>query len=366
MSNPALCKVISLNCDLFSLGEFKVSKDGEDIDDVILDKLNRPNPFQTGRQWKWDFMFFNMLGCSYMLSGSKHIDNDPYLYWLNNARLTFPNKLISELDKHIMSDESFKRLTDNTIEYRYNDGTVKKYKLSELLVFPDMTNSLGNWYDSSSRLESLYKIVQNSEGALDAKNVNLFFSRKFLVAGKQSPEDIYEQPLTNEEKKSIEGSTLSRKTVTAVKSMVDIKRYVDDMAKLKLDESYASDLMLIGNMFNIPKDVMDILAKGSTYENQEKAIGRHVGYSIQPKGDDLANGLENYFGYDARDMDIYMSWDHLPFMQVFEKERAEVNKTKSETLKNLLSLGIEKQSALDYLELDIEFNEDGQQDREVE
>lgn len=362
LSNPAVCKVFSLNCDLFSLGDFKVTKDGEEIlDDPIIKKLDRPNPFQTGRQWKWDYMFFNMLGCSYMLSGSKLIENDPYIYWLNNSRIDFPEELIAELDKHIMSPKTYDQISDKKITYYYQDGTHKKYALSEILVLPDMTNSLGNWYDSPSRLDALYKVIENSDSALDAKNINLFFSRKFLVAGKQDPENIYDQPLSNPEKQSVERTTLTDKPITAVKSMVDIKRYVDDMAKLKLDDSYTADLITIGNMYNIPKEVLDVMAKGSTYENQEKAIGRHVGYSIQPKGDDLTNGIINYFGYDDKRLEMSITWDHLPFMQVFEKEKADVNKTKSDTLKNLLSLGIDKQSALDYLEMDMEFktNEDG-------
>lgn len=357
LSNPALCKVISLNCDLFSLAEIKIVRNGKDVDDPLLWVLNNPNPFQTRRQWLWDYMFWNMLGCSYMLSDSKIVENKPFLYWLNNSKIDIPQTLINKFgDQHIWSIDTFNELQDEKINYRYHSGT-KSYTLGEIKIFPDLTNNLGNWFDSPSRIDALYKIIENSESALDSKNVNLHFSKKFMVAGKQDPENIHELPLSTNEKRSIERSTLSRNPVTAVKSMIDIRRYVDDMAKLKLDDAYDADLMNIGNMYNIPKEILDVLKKGSTYENQEKAIGRHIGYSIQPKGDDLANGIETYFGYDKKKRDIFLSWDHLPFMQVFEADRAEVNKKNAETFKIMVDSGITPESAIKLLKMEVEFKE---------
>jgi hypothetical protein len=64
LSNPAALKVISLQCDLFSLGRVcvKDAKDKEIEADPFLDFIGNPNPFQTEAQFKWDFMFWLMLG----------------------------------------------------------------------------------------------------------------------------------------------------------------------------------------------------------------------------------------------------------------------------------------------------------------
>jgi len=95
-------------------------------------------------------------------------------------------------------------------------------------------------------------------------------------------------------------------------------------------------------MYGIPRDVLEANIKGgSTYENQEKATGKHISYALQPKGDDLFEWFTSFTGVEMK-----ISWRHLPFMQVFERDRAEVNKMKAETLKILIESGIEPKEAL--------------------
>lgn len=293
-------------------------------------------------------MFWNMLGCSHMIAYSKVKIEGNVLYWLNNARIEIPNEVQKTLDKHAMSKKEVDAILDQHIIYRYADNTVRKIKLKDILTISDISNGLGNWMGSPSRLDALYKIISNSDTAIDAKNINLHFSGKFLVGGDKNAENIHELPLSGAEQKSIEDVFTSDKKVTAVKSMIDIKRFVTDMGKLKLDEAYNSDYYRIGSMYGIPREVLDAAKEGSTYENQEKAMGRHISYTIQPKADDYVNAIEHFFGYNLVGKDIQMTYDHLPFMQVFEQERANVNKTKVETVQALVDLGFDTQEvALD-------------------
>ena len=194
-----------LNCDLFSLAEVNVL-DGEEIidKDPLYNLLNQPNPFQTRRQFLWDYMFWNMLGCANMYGTSKSIIPSTRLYWLNNANLVYPTELKQKLDKIYRSNLSVNELEREIVRYKYADGTQTTFKLGEIKTFADISNGFGNWYDSPSRLDALYKIVSNSEAALDAKNVNLRFSGKFMVSRKGNPDGpniIYEIPLTPPEKK---------------------------------------------------------------------------------------------------------------------------------------------------------------------
>jgi len=64
MNNPAMLKVVSLQCDLFSLGKVCVyDANGQEIeDDPFLTLMKNPNPFQKRSQFLWDFMFWNMIG----------------------------------------------------------------------------------------------------------------------------------------------------------------------------------------------------------------------------------------------------------------------------------------------------------------
>ena len=102
--------------------------------------------------------------------------------------------------------------------------------------------------------------------------------------------------------------------------MVDIKRYVENIKDLVLDESYKNDFMMIGSMYNIPTDVLDASFGSSTYENQEKATGRHVEYSFNPKAVDFVDGVKKKFNYNAGTTKIIYGFDHLSFMKIFERE----------------------------------------------
>jgi hypothetical protein len=141
------------------------------------------------------------------------------------------------------------------------------------------------------------------------------------------------------EKQDIETKMNGRKAVHAVKSMIDIKRFVDNLSSLQLDEIQLNQYFFIGTMYGIPKDVLEAFNSG-TYENQEKARGAFVSYCLAPKGKLFFEGFASFFGYDLEGKQIIIDWEHLPFMQVFAKERAETIKVQSETLLNLMRAGV--------------------------
>lgn len=346
--SPAVLKVFALQCDLFSLGQVYVYEDEkEQKNDPFLELLKKPNPFQSGSQFLWDYMFWLMIGNDYCYVDSKFVDFNNVLYHLETPKITFPPEMDRMKDKLLMSQDSLQSLN---ITYTYSDGTTKEIPWSQIIHTPDLSNGTGNWFKGSSRLDALYKIVTNSESSLDAKNVNLNYSKKFMVAGQADPNNTTQMPMSEAEKKSIEDKMNGRRNVYAVKTMIDIKRFVSDMAALELDSSYFSDAYKVGNLFGIPRDVLELyLEGGSTYENQEKARAAHASYSLQPKGNNFFDSFANYFGYSGKK--IIIDWEHLPFMQVNAKTRAEVDQIKSATLLNLMRAGVKLQEINKMLDL---------------
>jgi hypothetical protein len=352
-SNPALLKVISLQCDLFSLGEVYVyDKNGVEVkQDPIIDRINNPNPLQTKSQFLWDYMFWNMLGTDYLYVDSNiNSSNTNKLYFLQPDKIEWPADFNKNYDKLIFSQNSLNELNKTLIGYRYSDGTGIQIPLSKVIIITDLTNGTGNWFKGNSRINALWKMVDNSEASLDSKNINIKYAGKFMVAGQADPNDTRKLPMGESEKQDIETKMNSRKRVHAVKSMIDIKRFVEDMGALKLDESYLADYFAIGNMYNIPRDVLEASLQGSTYENQEKSTGRHVAYTLQPKGNELMLALANKFGYDDG-RTVVMSWDHLPFMQVFEADRATVKSKNIVSFANLINIGVPLDEVNKYLDL---------------
>lgn len=352
-SNPALLKVFCLQCDLFSLGRIYVYKDGEDLNDPndpALERLANPNPMQSGKQFLWDFMFWNMVGTSNVYLDSDIVSKENNkLYLLENQKMEYPLWMQQNSDKLIFSKTKEDEMLNQKIIYRYHDGTTIEIPLRKIMVFTDLTNGVGNWFKSFSRIDALYKIISNSEVMLDSENINGRFSGKFMVAGTNDPNDVAKLPLGEDEKTDIERKMQDGREVHAVKSMVDIKRFVENMGQLKLNEKYLAAYFLIGNMYGIPRDVLEAY-NSSTYENQEKARGAHVDYTLEPKGEELMNALSKKWGYSAEGKKLVMSWDHLPFMQVFEKDRAVTKEINGRTFVNLCRNGVPLDEVNQYLD----------------
>lgn len=338
-NNPAMLKVVALMCDLFSLGEVYVYQNGKTINHPFLNFINNPNPRQSKQQFLWDFCFWNMIGNDYCYIDTPDLDkfNGVKSYFLEPSKMEWPLVMDQMQDKLFLSRSSEDKLQSTIITYRYKDGTTFEFPFKKLLHIPDLTNGTGNWFKGSSRIDALTKVISNSEEAMDSKNVNLRMSAKYMVSGKNSFDDTTKVPLTNEEKLDIETKAQSKNPVTALKSLADIKRFVENIANLELDKSFLSDYFFIGTMYGVPKDVLEALASG-TYENQEKARGALVSYCLQPRANSLMNGLKKMFGVEG--VDFVMDWEHLPFMQVFAKDRADIDKTKAETLLLLMKAGI--------------------------
>ena len=355
LSNPAALKVFALQCDLFSLGKLYVyDNDENEIEgDPFLPMIKKPNPFQTQSQILWDFMFWHMLGTAYCYVDSKLITEQNKIYFLDPCKIEWPKELERAKDKLVFSDATIKEREKLTITYRYDDGSTFQFPLHKLIISTDLTNGMGNWYKGPSRIDALYKIISNSEHALDSKNINLRYSGKFLVG---SQNDTTKIGLGEKEKTDIEDKVDddSGKKVWALKTMVQIRRFVDDFKSLELGKSYLEDYFLIGSMYGIPRDVLEAY-NSATYENQEKARAAHVNYCFDPKGNQFMNAFEAFFGYI--DKNICMSWDHLPFMQVFEKERVEVKDKTIDAFKKLLALGVSVDQANAYMDTDFKIEE---------
>ena len=354
LSNPAALAIFKLQCDLFSLGSIE-EVGNPDSTNPLITKLKDPNPFQGQRQFLWDYMFYLMLGNAYVEAGSTVLTPENNLYWLNNANIEFPHTLTNKLNKHYQSEELVEALGNEHIIYRDVDGSSRNIPLSKIEAFSDITNSLGNWYAGPSAIDALYKIIGNSELSLDAKNINLDFSGKFIVSGDVAADDVFQNNLTAGEKKSVEDVVNSSKKVTAIKSKISIARYVDDLAKLKLDEAYFASYYKIGKIFNIPKDLLEAdLSRGAKLDNQSLARAAHVEYTLQPKGADLIDGLKSYFNIDPN-IKLKISWDSMLFMSKVKADKADADKTTAETVKILVDAGVQPESINELLGTSLDF-----------
>ena len=360
LSNPAVLKVFALQCDLFSMGKVTVTtKDGQEIeDDPFLSLIQRPNPFSNQSQFLFDYMFWLMLGTSYAYVNSRIVDNTAQkVYFLDPSKIEWPHELEKEKDKLIFSDSKLKSILKTIITYRYDDGTKFEFPFDRMVMSFDLTNGVGNFFKGVSRVDALYKVISNAEHALDSENINIRYSGKFLVGSGQQTGSTTSPGMGQEEKDDlVKKIDTMEKRVWPFRSKINIAGFVEDLAALQLPQEYLHQYFLIGNMYNIPRDVLEAY-NSATYENQEKARAAHANYTLDPKGNQFMDAFENHFGYKEQGRNIKISWDHLPFMQVFAKQNADTKKVQVEVLNSLLALGVDIEQANKFLGTEFEITE---------
>lgn len=326
---------------MFSLGRIRAKKDGEFIDDnALVDSLKYPNPFQSDKQFLWDYMFWLMgNGNSYFYSSSRLVKDTTNMYWLNPFCLEWTEELVKKLDKISLSKGSVKDIEKLTIKYNHLDGTSTNYSLGEIKPFFELSNGIGNWYKGSSSIDAMYKILRNSNASLDAKYSNLDFSGKFMMFGKNTMDDISQTVMGENEKSSIKSKLKGKESVHVVKSAIDIKRFVENIDKLKLDNAYNEDVFKISKLHGHPKAIIESLETTGVFgEEKKEAKADFVDEVLRPKGDDLMNGLEKYFGYDTLGIDLVLDFSHLSFMNIRNKQKQEANRLEIENIRLSLEM----------------------------
>jgi len=333
--NPAVLKVITFRADIYSQIKFnEFANDKLVQNDFLYNIAKKPNPMQSWVDLHYDISFWRDLGNAYIYK------EKDVIYCLNPLFIEIKEAQLKEINKYRFSDFQTKQSKKGEFKAKFNENAEwQTLKLENLYILSDLSPSItGNWMQGNSRLDALYQVVKNSELSLKAKNRNLFYTTKFSVSGQYDASNQYSTPMGEAEKISIEKGLQGNREIYATKEKIDVKQLVNNLSSLKLDDSYIADLSIIGNMYGLGKDVLDILAKGSTFENKEKAIGSFIDYSIMPKAQQNSDLYEIIFEKE----DIRGSFKHLPFNAVFEQEKINNNTIELNNLKIAVELGLDE------------------------
>ena len=334
LSNPAILKVLCFLSDTYS--QVKIDKYQNDKlveKDFLYSYKKSPNDWQTWTDLFWEHRFWLAGGNAYL-----YVDANVW-YYLRPMGLDFTPEQIKQFSQISFSSKYKRDIQKGTFKYRNPNNSVDTLQFSKLYVFTDMSGGVsGNWLKGNSRLDALYQIAINSDLALTSKGSNLKYTQKFLVSGQHDPKDTTSRPMVDTEKDSIENSLENGRKINATKSKVDMQQMVSNIKQLGLDEAFESDLIKVANMYGIPKDVIDILSKGSTYENQEKALGKFINYNEMPKVQQMTDTYEVVL----QEQDLRGSFKHLPFNSVFEVDKTNNRKVELESLKIAQELGVDE------------------------
>ena len=342
LQSPASLKVLCFLADTYS--QVKIDKYFNEKlieKDFIYSYQSKPNSWQTWTDLFWEHRFWLALGNAYL-----YVDRGVW-YYLKPHNIEFTSEQIKAFGQISFSEQYRKNLLKGEFKYNNENGVVQKLKLSNLHIFTDLSGGIsGDWLKGNSRIDALVQIIENSESGIQSKGTNLKYTEKFLVSGQGVKiGDVFDRPMDETEKDSIEKSLEHGRKINATISKVNMQQMVSNLAQLELDQAYESDLIKIANMYDIPKDVIDILSKGSTYENQEKSLGRFINYTQMPKVQQFTDTIELILD----EQDLRGHFKHLPFNSVFEVDKINNRKIELESLKIAQELGVDLQIVTDKL-----------------
>jgi len=343
--HPILTPAILFVSKLFSQAEFSVVRNstGKEIaEHDLLKILRKPNNYQTREDFLETLMFI-MIAQGVAVVYSKKIigfDNPESLFVLNYDLIEWPSGF---------NEESFRSnkasIMENKIIYD-KDGENISIKIKDLLFFYDLPNMMHkNPFKVVSRIEGLRQTLINTLDSMVAKNIILKSNGKELITGKKES-----FPLGVAEKRDIEnifnsklGLSFSRKRGVVTQADLTWKSMHIALRDLGLDESVKVDGNLIYTALHIPKDILSLEAKKTTYNNFKESMVSYVQNEMQ-------SSLNSAVAVFNRDLDLKYtlkgSFEHLPIMQFILKERYEVITLKAGALKALLLVGVPEEDAL--------------------
>lgn len=372
--HPILTPAILFVSNLFAQGRFKVvdrRTKKEKINHWLIKLLNKPNEYQTRIDFLETLNFVKIARGSAIIylrqgisSDNKQIDA---MYVLDPKLITYPQDFNT---KHAFRSD-YKEV-GNTIVIYDKGGENLTIALKNLLFLYDLPNSITrnqggktNMFLAKSRLDGMRQTLINTMDSMVAKNIILKSNGKEMLSG--APGEGYS--LKPEEKADAEGIfnngyglALGRKRAFITKANVLWKSMHIALRDLGLDESTKVDGNIVYTALQIPKDILSLEAKKTTYNNFKESMTSYIQNGIQS----IMNDVTETFNVSVLEEteELIGTYDHMPIMQYILKEKWEAVSSRAKALNDLLKTGVPEKEALELTEFPATMTLDERQDIE--
>ena len=352
--HPILTPALLFVSKLFSQASFKVIRTSTGLEfknHPILKLLKNPNPHQTLPDLLESLNFMqtaNGVGVLYTKRNAFRTDPNS-IYVLDYSLIEFPDSMKKG---NFINQSQTKAYLNTEVIYDKN-GENLKIKLKDLMFFYDLPNAMErNPYKAKSRITGLKQTLINTQDSLIAKNIILKSNGKELISGTK---DGF--PLTPDEKEEIEenyaqdyGVSFSRKRGMVLSANVTHKSLHIALRDLGLDESVKVDGNIIYTALHIPKDIISLEAKKTTYNNFKESMVSYIQNEQQPNVDSFCAVVNKMLIDDG--FELVGSYEHLPIMQFILIERYKGVWERGNALNMLRTAGLPDENALEMVGLD--------------
>lgn len=347
-TTPQLSAVVYKRAQMFANGRWvHYNRNGEVIENSpIVKRLNRPNPFQTGKEW----LIQNDI--------QKSIYGNSISYILKGSRLAPVPSAIWNLAPQYMTIERTGKLFNMTeeseiiTEYKLNFD--KSTGLSQMTFEPREilhrnTQDVDDPILGTSPLHAIRMPISNIRAAYGYRNVIMKEKGALGILSNASKGSSGALPLTADERKRVDEAFTrnygindkQRKILTTNASLMwqPMSYPTKDMM---LFEEISDDFRIIIDKYGMDEDLFAVggAGGGATFENKEMAKKGVYQDTIIPEAEDLAFGMTRKLGLDESGEWLELDYSHVPVLQEDRKKRAEVVFTKSQAAKNLKESGL--------------------------
>ena len=118
---------------------------------------------------------------------------------------------------------------------------------------------------------------------------------------------------------------------------------------LGLDESVKVDGNIIFTALHIPKDILSLEAKKTTYNNFKESMVSYIQNEQQSSLDSFCEVFNK--GIKYKNLKLVGTYEHLPVMQFIKKQKYESAELQGKALKALLDAGVPDEVALELVDL---------------
>ena len=224
-------------------------------------------------------------------------------------------------------------------KFQYDDDS------KELIDWTDMlylnTNDGMNIIKPISRVDSLKYPLSNLKAQYHKRNVLLENIGAIGILSTQSNDMGGAIPMTPEEKKAIQKDWYKRSKdeLIITESNVDWKPMSYPTKDLMLFEELTADKLAIIDAYGLNANIFSS-ERGTTFNNVKESIKMCYTDTIIPETQSMYNSIMRQWGL-ADEYYLKADFSHLPSLQEDEEAKANVQKTKAETLEKIQAMGVQ-------------------------
>lgn len=260
-------------------------------------------------------------------------------FGVRNLIITLPNNKI----QINLSGKKLKQMEVNDLitnfKFTYDDGTTETITLEDAVY---LTTADGmNIVRPISRIDSLRLPLSNIMASYKKRNVLLENIGAIGILSAQQNDMGGAIPMTPEERQKIQRDWYKRQKdeLIITESNVNWQPMSYPTRDLMLFEELTEDKLALIDAYGLNYNLFSSTS-GATFTNMRDSIRMAYTDTIIPETQQMYDSMMAQWGLDKEGYHLEANFDHLPVLQEDQNQKASAQKTKAETIKTIVELGV--------------------------